>query len=486
MGKKMVLGLLIFVNSIFADEVSQSAVATAESRSKACQQALLQAQKEALHQSGINIFTSFEKNEMITNNNEIKRVINNSLQKSYGYISIISKHEKTKYNPNTGYITCEVDGKFKVDTSKLKAQLLALSKKYENEYNSETSRAQALRKRNKLMQKYFILIDKITTTHIFDYNGYYNCGDNLTLNECKIQLKKKIKNFIKKKLADKYNIDSSLIKMDDIELKNDIQETILNYGLVVKYSGKIEAKALSVKNPYIDEINSLNAFLGEKQIENEDEESKTTLFSEKLSKKYNAFTNSLKEEYNVFSNYLSSRQQYLILSSSRDLHSSSYDYDWDKSRGTFISPYIEYLIYWKKKYYFKFGLGKRHYKKSKTNYHGYDSTAYGYDIDDNYNFFTFGISTFLIQSGGGSKLSFDVDYVIPYSVDYTNKRYVYKGQVETLESETKVNNIKAFFKISLNADIVVVDDIILGTGITSDGENVWKNYLWTVRLGMKF
>ena len=129
------LGLsILLTSSLYANKISQSSVATAESKGKACQQALLQAQKEALHQSGINIFTSFEKRQTMMNDNEIKNVINNSLQKSYGYITTISKDEKAEYNPNTGYITCEVNGNFEVDTSKLKSQLLALSQKYDNQY----------------------------------------------------------------------------------------------------------------------------------------------------------------------------------------------------------------------------------------------------------------------------------------------------------------------------------------------------------------
>ena len=41
MNKKIVFGLLIFSNLIFGNEISQSSVATADSKSKACQKALL-------------------------------------------------------------------------------------------------------------------------------------------------------------------------------------------------------------------------------------------------------------------------------------------------------------------------------------------------------------------------------------------------------------------------------------------------------------
>ena len=46
--KKILIGLIIFASSVFGNEISQSSVATSDSKSKACQQALLQAQKEAL------------------------------------------------------------------------------------------------------------------------------------------------------------------------------------------------------------------------------------------------------------------------------------------------------------------------------------------------------------------------------------------------------------------------------------------------------
>ena len=446
MNKKIVFGLLIFSNLIFGNEISQSSVATADSKSKACQKALLQAQKEALHQSGVNIFTSFEKKQTIMNDNEIKNVINNSLQKSYGYITTISKDEKTKYNPNTGYITCEVNGTFEVDTSKLKSQLLALSQKYDNQYENESSRARALREKNELMQKYFTLKDNITDTHTFNYSGSYNCGDSLGLNECKIQLQNKIKNFTKKELANKYDIESSLIKMDDIELQNDIQSTT-NYGLVVKYNGKVEAKALSVKNPYIDEINSLNAFLGEKQIIDEDEESKGPSFGEKFSKNYNLFINNL-----------SSRRQYIILNEYINIS----DYDLEDTRINSSVSQFEYLIHWKKKYYFKLSIGNAKYTKSEGDWLYDDSfkTVEEYS----YKFYSVGVSTFLIQYYGG-KSSIDIDYIVPSSDDI------------------KINN---FFNLSWNNDWIIANDIILGTGIVIGGEKAWKDNWWTFRLGMMF
>ena len=58
MNKKTILGLLLILNFAYGDQISQIGVATASSKLEACQEALLQAQQEALHESGINIFTS--------------------------------------------------------------------------------------------------------------------------------------------------------------------------------------------------------------------------------------------------------------------------------------------------------------------------------------------------------------------------------------------------------------------------------------------
>ena len=154
--KKIILGLLIFSNLVFGNEISQSSVATAESKSKACSQALLQAQKEALEQSGINIFSTFE-TKTIMSDNEVKKVVKNNLQSSYGYIKTISKDEKAKYNPNTGYITCKVNASFEVDTSKLKSQLLALRQKYDNEYEIETTKTRALKQKVEILILKYLL-----------------------------------------------------------------------------------------------------------------------------------------------------------------------------------------------------------------------------------------------------------------------------------------------------------------------------------------
>lgn len=260
MYKKILFGLLIYSNSLFGNTIFQNSVATADSKSKACNLALLQAQKEALHQSGINIFTSFEKKQTIYEN-EVKDVINNSLQKSYGYITTISKDEKIQFDQKTGYITCEVYGKFNVDTTKLKSQLLALSQKYENQYQIEKNKTEALKRKNDLIKKYFTLKNNIIKTHTFNYNGKYYCGDTLSLVQCKQQLKNQIKDYYQKELGNRYNIESSLIQIAHTKLSNDIQ-IITNNGLIIQYDGKAEAKVLSLKNPYIDEIITLNAIIG--------------------------------------------------------------------------------------------------------------------------------------------------------------------------------------------------------------------------------
>jgi hypothetical protein len=158
---------------------------------------------------------------------------------------------------------------------------------------------------------------------------------------------------------------------------------------------------------------------------------------------------------------------------------------------------LEYLISLKGRYYFKFGIGSASYKNSKTNYYGYEDTANGYDNDYSYKFYSLGLSTFLTQSNNGSKISFDVDYVIPFSVTGYKKTYLYTKTKEetyyysyTYITETLVSNeevdISPFFNMSLNFDLVIAKNVVLGTGFVMGGEDAWKDNWWTIKLGMMF
>lgn len=260
----LVLIFISFSNLLLGSEIKQSSAATADSKSKACQQALLQAQEKALHQSGINIFTKFEYKKTITDN-QVKKIINTNLQSSYGSITTISKDEQVSFNQSTGYITCNVDGVFDVDTTKLKSQMLALSKKYENQYEEENRREKALEKKNILMQKYIALKNSITQSHTFHYAGNHGCSENITIKECKKQFNSKLTLFFKDKLSKKYNIDLKLITLADVKKLENFQSKVTD-NITLSYDGKLNGKALSIENPYLNEINSINIFLGQKKI----------------------------------------------------------------------------------------------------------------------------------------------------------------------------------------------------------------------------
>ena len=492
MNKKTILGLLLILNFAYGDQISQIGVATASSKLEACQEALLQAQQEALHESGINIFTSISMKQTVINDVEIKKIITDDLQKSYGYITTISKNETTDYNSKTGYITCKVNGIFEVDTSKLKSQLLALSKKYNNQYEVESSRAKALREKNELMQKYSILKDNITRSHSFKYNGSYNCGDNLGLNECTNQLHKKIRNYMKKKLAKKYNIESSLINMDEIELKDDIQSTTMN-GLIVKYNGMVEANALSVKNPYIDEINSLNAFLGEEEIYDEDTEPKGPSFGEKFTETMSDIGNSIAErQYMIFysgfgaGDFLfdwmayDSYDSYDELSHSNKSQSSSIEF---YAQLTPTSPFM-----------LKLGQGTATYKIT-SSYDGYAyPTEHATDKDYSFDYYMVGLSV-----GDGKKeegwIGLDVDYIIPSASSGSISNVTYNDYARTVTSTTNINEtINPFVNFSVNiqgapfhdAENILIRHFAIGAGLHYSTNEAMKDQWITLKAGMIF
>lgn len=488
---KILLIILIFSSLLFSNKISQKGIATASSKNKACQQALFHAQTEALHQSGINIFTSSEKKQTMMNNESIKNVINTSLQKSYGYISTISKKESTQYNSSTGYITCKVNGVFEVDTSKLKSQLLALSKKYDNQYETQNNKSKALKGKNELMQKYFILKNNITKIHTFHYSDSYDCGEHLSFNKCKIQLKTKIKTFTKKKLADKYDIDSSLIKMDNIKLKNNIKSTIKN-GLSVQYNGKVDVKASSIQNPYIDEINSFNAYLGEKQIftKNEYEEPESFELGEKIS-----------ESMGSLADFFTSRKYKIFYT---EIGGGDFLVDWfkeDCTHGEVCNTNISgnYLteIYMQitpiSDYFIKLGKGKGKYKSTPI----YDGVIYPLEkgTETEYSFaydmiglsMSFDYDAIELSTSSDSTISLDLDYIIPSVTEGTKTNYSFNGDDRTLLDEvTTSDNIKPFLTINITQEIPLKDFIVVGIGLHYSSHESMGNQWITLKAGAVF
>lgn len=491
---KKILFLLLMVSSfLFGDEISQSSVATADSKSNACKKALLQAQEEALHQSGINIFTSIQMKQTVINDDEIKEIITDNLQKSYGYIRTISKKEKVTFDESTGYITCKVNGNFEVDTSKLKSQLLALSQKYDNQYEAESSKTKALREKNTLMQKYSILKDNITDTHTLHYKGSYNCGDNLGLRECEVQLQNKIKIFAKKELANEYNIESSLIKMDDIKLQNNIQSTT-NYGLVVSYNGNVEANAASIKNPYIDEINSLNAFLGEEEIVDKDEEPKGPSFGEKFSETMSEVGDSIMErQYMLFYSSIGAGD-FLFdwLDDAFDDCDSDYEVCHDKTQSDSSIEFYAQLTP-NSPFMLKIGQGKASYKSS---YNGY---AYPQEhaTEKNYSF-DYNMIGLSVGDGDGEKnkgwIGVDIDYIMPSSVTGTSSSVTYDASTTRVTNVVHVKNIDPFVNFSVNIQYVpfnndkniIIRHFAIGTGLHYSSSEAMKGQWITLKAGIMF
>jgi hypothetical protein len=101
-----------------------------------------------------------------------------------------------------------------------------------------------------------------------------------------------------------------------------------------------------------------------------------------------------------------------------------------------------------------------------------------------------------------SQYSVDVDYVIPHSVTGYDKTYLYTESTkekeddyyyisyETYYAETLISDknvkVEPFTNITLNWDLMISDDIILGMGfiLYTDGQAEWEDNFMTFRLGI--
>jgi hypothetical protein len=501
------------LSSISAQEIYQSGNGTAESKTEACRIALQNAQKEALYQSGINIFSIYEKRERISND-EVKQIINYNLQSSYGFVKTVAKSEKFDFNFQNGMITCKVNGTFEVDTSKLKSQLSALSQKYENISNEEQERANKLEQKNQLLQKYQKLKIALTTEHSFYISENYYCGESLGVSQCKNELKKKVFKSFQKKLAIKHNVDEYLIKVNDIELNSDIQVKAVN-GLSAFYSGQVTGKASSVRNPYLDEINSLNAYLGERQIYEKTEEEPEDNSPNFLQRTGSTIWNGTKYIGNSIWNGTGSILKFLLPKKKDKIIFNVYTEKWifGTDMMTRVDDYdeceyfekcefdesflnVEYYIGFKR-FYLKLGLGQAEVKDKKLNYkdYGEDDTAEGYIYDYSYNFYSVGLSVPIFYnkyySGErGYDFSVNIDYVIPFDLQGTTQKFIYEDEGCCKDIKETAEEIKPFkqdpyINFSITNDIYR-NQIVFGWGLMFSGDSQWNYHILNFRLGYMF
>jgi hypothetical protein len=187
--------------------------------------------------------------------------------------------------------------------------------------------------------------------------------------------------------------------------------------------------------------------------------------NEEITPKGPSFTDKIKSRYNNIIDFFSSKKQYFMINGFMNFRDNCC---MDSKIYSHISQF-EYLINLKTKYYLKLTTGSASYKKTQTD-ENYDDDNYGEDIvkeDYSYKYTSVGLSTMILQAEGGSKSSIDIDYVVPFSQEGTKK----------------VGN---FFNIVWNNDLVITDNIVIGTGFVIGGEEAWKDNWWTVRLGIFF
>ena len=257
---KMFFIFLLFFHLTYAQNISTVATAIGESRKQACKEALLVAQREALQQSGINIFTEFSAVKTMSNE-EAKKIVSSTTQTSFGLIKTLSKKEKLSLDEETGYISCTINGRFDVNTDKLKSQLLAVQRKYENDQKEEQARTNVIEKRDALLAKFNHLKTNLAKGETFEFTLTDYCGSELSLKACKKKMKNKATQAFIDKLMTKYEISAKLINTHSVSLQKDIQIANQDEQLIAKYSGNIKGKVISVKNPYLSEINELNQLL---------------------------------------------------------------------------------------------------------------------------------------------------------------------------------------------------------------------------------
>jgi len=224
--------------------------------------------------------------------------------------------------------------------------------------------------------------------------------------------------------------------------------------LVANYSGQVSGKAVSVKNQYLDEINSLNAYLGERQIFEESEEE-------------------VKDDspswYDGVADYWDSNDFLIVWNWKEARKSENFRIDWNEHSYTIGDIDTEQISSGFKAYLPIYHNQKKNYKDIFLNIgygKGFEQAVDGYKIKTilNYNYLSSGLALGFMQKNSTilgliNHITVDVDYFYIF-----NKNFL-------IEFDNP-----SYFETSINLDIYILDLITIGLSLGFTKGGVFENY----------
>lgn len=270
---KFVILVLILLQATNA--LAYEALTTGESFSaskiEACKKALDHARESAAQQARVFVSSKYEKRIKYLSGDIIVNVTHKTYQSTFGITELEETiKEKSKYDEETGSITCQIEAKFNVDTD-------AVAKELEARISSEEAKIKEANRKSKLLTtlknnkySYIVIKEKANKYVTSVYTASVICKENYSVRDCKKELVEKFKKEKSVEIAKDLNIHNKYVSVIFNDFEGDEEHKNLKEyddAFAITMTGAFNY-SVDVSDPYIEEnhriINELALVNGNK------------------------------------------------------------------------------------------------------------------------------------------------------------------------------------------------------------------------------
>ena len=252
--------ILLQVTNAFAYEALTAGESFSASKDDACKKALDQARESAAQQARVFVSSRYERRIKYLSGEVVENVTHQTYQSTFGITEleeIIKK--KSKYDEETGSITCQIEARFIVDTD-------AVSKELEARISLEEAKIKEANRKSRLLttlknneHSYIEIKEKAKEYVTSVYTASVICKESYSVRNCKNELIGKFEKEKSVEVAQALNISSKYVTVtfDDFE-GDEEHKTMEEYDdtFVIIMTGVFNYR-VDINDPYIEENNKI-------------------------------------------------------------------------------------------------------------------------------------------------------------------------------------------------------------------------------------
>ena len=248
------------ISNAFAYEAFTTGESFSASKDDACKKALEQARETAAQQARVFVSSKYERRIKYLSGEVVENVTHQTYQSTFGITELeeIIKKE-SKYDEESGSITCQIEAKFNVDTDAVSKELAARISLEEAKIKEAERRARLLGTLKYNENSYAEIKEKASQYDTSIYTASVICKESYSVSDCKNELFEKFEKEKSIEVAQNLNISSKYVKIifDDFE-GDEEHKTMEEYDdtFVITMTGVFNYR-VDVSDPYIEENNRI-------------------------------------------------------------------------------------------------------------------------------------------------------------------------------------------------------------------------------------